>query len=369
MRAFWIRFGALLKKELILLLKNPKSRLTLFLPPVAQLLVLSYAATMELREMDFAILDCSASAASRELIARFSRSGVFRRREDLRSEQEMKERISRREIRMALVIPEKLEREIRTGGAPEVQVIVDGRNSSSAGLALGYARSILESFRADRSPSSPPFRIESRAWFNPNYNARYFMVPALLATIALLDLMLLAALGMAREREEGTFDQLLLTPYSSGELLLAKGISTFAVGLCQLTVGLLLALFWFRIPLAGSVWLVYLLFAAFMFAAIGLGLLISVLSRDLNQAIIGAFLVMIPYGMLSGLATPIESMPDILQKITLLNPLRYGIRALQEIFLEGAGMAEMLPALGILCLIGCGAGGAALILFQHQRMS
>lgn len=195
------------------------------------------------------------------------------------------------------------------------------------------------------------------------------MVPALLATIALLDLMLLAALGMAREREEGTFDQLLLTPYSSGELLLAKGISTFAVGLCQLTVGLLLALFWFRIPLAGSVWLVYLLFAAFMFAAIGLGLLISVLSRDLNQAIIGAFLVMIPYGMLSGLATPIESMPDILQKITLLNPLRYGIRALQEIFLEGAGMAEMLPALGILCLIGCGAGGAALILFQHQRMS
>ena len=106
-----------------------------------------------------------------------------------------------------------------------------------------------------------------------------------------------------------------------------------------------------------------------MFAAIGLGLLISVLSRDLNQAIIGAFLVMIPYGMLSGLATPIESMPDILQKITLLNPLRYGIRALQEIFLEGAGMAEMLPTLGILCLIGCGAGGAALILFQHQRMS
>ena len=369
MNAFLIRFTALLKKELLLLLKNPKSRLTLFLPPVAQLLVLSYAATMELKEMDFAVLDRSGSAASRELTARFSRSGVFRRREDLRSEREMGDRISRRDIRMALVIPERFERDLHSSGSAPVQVIVDGRNSSSAGLALGYAQRIVESFNAAWTGASPRLRVESRAWFNPNYNARYFMVPALLATIALLDLMLLAALGMAREREEGTFDQLLLTPYSSGELLLAKGLSTFAVGFCQLTAGLLIALFWFRIPLAGSVGLVYLLFSAFMFGAIGLGLLISVLSRDLNQAIIGAFLVMIPYGMLSGLATPIESMPVILQRITLLNPLRYGIQALQEIFLEGAGIGAMLPTIGILCLIGCGSGGAALFLFHRQRMS
>ncbi len=369
MKTFLIRFGTLLKKELILLLKNPKTRLTLFLPPIVQLLVLSYAATMELKELDFAVLDHARSTASRELIARFSRSGVFHRKTDLHSEQEMGDRISRRDIKMALVIPERFDRDLAAARSPEVQVIVDGRNSSTAGLALGYAQGMIELFNNARFDGKPPVALESRAWFNPNYSAQYFMVPALLATIALLDLMLLAALGMAREREEGTFDQLLLTPYSSGELLFAKGASTFFVGFCQLTVGLLVALFWFRIPLVGSVWLVYLLFSAFMFAAIGLGLLISVLSSDLNQAMIGAFLVMIPYGMLSGMATPIESMPDILQKVTLLNPLRYGIKALQQIFLEGVGLADVLSTLGILCLIGTGGFLAAFFIFHRQRMS
>lgn len=367
---FISRTHFMIKKELLLLLKSPKMRFTIFLPPLIQLLVLGYAATMDLKEIDFAVLDHSKSASSRELISKFTGGGVFQRKNDFISEKDMAERISERNVKMALVIPEDFERSLALGTPVDIQVIVDGRNSSSGGIALGYAESVVEKFNSTRNPTAHvPVRIESRAWYNPNYSAQYFMVPALLATIALLDLMLLSSLSLAREREDGTFDQLLLTPYSSFELLAGKAFSAVIVGTFQLTAGLLVALLWFRIPFEGSFVLLYAMFFTFMFASVGIGLLISVFSKNLNQAMMGVFLVAVPFAMLSGMATPIESMPEIFQDITLANPIRYGVKALQRLFLEGATFTDLAPSFGVLIVIGVVAFTCSYFVFQYQRRS
>ncbi|OQA85281.1 MAG: Inner membrane transport permease YbhR [Lentisphaerae bacterium ADurb.Bin242] len=361
------RMRALLHKELIQLLKNPKTRWTLFVPPIIQLVVLGYAATMYLKEVRFAVLDHCRSEASRQLIAKFSGNRIFRRQSPLRSEKEMAERISNRDLKLALVIPEDFERALAGRAAPEVQVIVDGRNSSSAGLAIGYAQSILDAFNRDRVPSSTAIQIRSRAWYNPNFEATYFMLPALLAVISLLDILMLATMSLAKEREEGTFDQLLLTPFSSGEILAGKALSTMFVGLCQLTTGVLVIRFWYQIPFMSSYFLLYGLFFSFLFSSIGIGLLNSVLSKNLQQGMLTVFTVSIPFATLSGMATPIESMPDFLQTVTLINPIRHGVTALQRIFLEGAGFTDIWETFVILWVIGVFMFTAAYLLFEHQR--
>ncbi len=361
------RLRALFKKELVLLLKNPKSRFTLFLPPLIQLLVLGYAATMDRKVVDFGVLDHADSAESRALVAKFTGNGVFLLKRYLYSERDLADAISTRRVKAALVIPENFTASLNGKADPVVQLIVDGRNSSTAALIQGYAANVIELFNQSRLGGAPSVIIQSRAWFNPNYSAQYFMVPALLATIALLDLMMLSAMSLAREREDGTIDQLLLTPYSPLELLLMKGASTMFVGLCQLTAGLLMALFWFQIPFMGSFTVLYTLFFAFLFASVGLGMLLSVVSKDLNQAMMATFLVAIPFATLSGMATPIESMPDILQKVTIINPVRYGVKSLQQIFLEGVGFAELTPTFLLLAAIGAGGFLSAMLLFRRSN--
>lgn len=361
------RFYVLILKELSQLLKNPKTRITLLLPPAIQLVVLGYAATLDLKEVKFAVLDHAQTEASRQLSSAFSGASVFLEQAPLRSEKDLEERISTRQIKMGIIIPRDFDRSLDGHAIPQVMVILDGRNSTTAGLAIGYAQNVIDSFNRSYYQTRDPVKIKSRAWFNENYSAQYFMVPALLATIALLDLMLLTALSIAREREDGTFDQLLLTPYSSAELLAAKGASTIFVGLCQLSIGLLVARLWFQVPFRSSYLLLYLLFFSFLAASVGIGLLISVHCQDLQQAMLGAFLVAVPFAMLSGMATPVESMPDIFQKVTLINPIRYGIQALHSLFLEGAGLRELIPTLSILWGIGLSTYALAYLSFQHQR--
>lgn len=367
MTIFLHRFGALLQKELIFLLKNPKTRFTLLLPPVIQLMVLGYAATMDLKQIRFAVLDESRSFHSRLLLAKFKGNRIFYEEPPLLSYDDMKSRIDRRKIKMALVIPTDFERQLQEGGQPVLQVLLDARNSTTAGLAIGYAENVIDAFNRDVLGKKTTLKIQSRAWFNQNYSAQYFMIPALLATIALLDLMLLSSLSFAREREDGTFDQLMLTPYSTAELLIAKGIACMVVGFCQLTLGLLAARLWFQIPFVSSYWLLYGMFASFMFASVGIGLLVSVHCKDLEQAMLGTFLIAIPFAMLSGMVTPIESMPDFFQKITLLNPLRYGIKSLHSLFLEGVGFSELSKTFAMLWGIGSGGFILAYISFRYQR--
>ena len=192
-------------------------------------------------------------------------------------------------------------------------------------------------FREKHNLPQPAIRLEKRTWYNPNYNMRFFMIPALLAVLAMLDTMMMSSLSIAREREEGTFDQLLVAPYRPSEIIAAKAATYVIVGLVQMTMIFLISLFWYRIPFHGSIALLYLGLVTFILAAVGAGLCISALSNTMQQAMMGMFLTAMPFTLLSGLATPIDSMNDFFQYLTMLNPMRYGIVIIHRIYLEGAG--------------------------------
>lgn len=361
------RMLILLQKELIQLLKDPKTRMMLFLPPVIQLLVFGYVATMDLKEVRFAVLDHCRSAESRELIAKFNDNAIFKIQPPLQNETQIADRLASRDIKLTLVIPHNFAADRMTGGNPVVHVSVDGRNSISAGTAIGYAQSIISNFNRDNDFRQPPVTIQSRAWYNPNFMAHYFMVPSLLAILSSLDVLLLAALCIVKEREAGTFDQLCLTPFSSLEILTGKLFSVMVVGICQLTSGLAVILFWFKVPFYSSFFLLYLLFFAFIISATGLGLLISILSRSLQQAMLLAFVYAIPAAMLSGLLSPVESMPEIFQKITIINPVQHGVSALQLLFLEGTTLKVLSPVLIALLTTGAAFFALSCLIFDRQR--
>ncbi len=365
-----LRLLALLRKELFQLFRDPKTCVMLVVPPVMQILVLGYAATMDLKQVNFAVLDHCRTPDSRALIAKFEANSIFHRRAAFANDKEMVERFVSRDLKMGVVIPENFSRELAAGRTVLVQINVDGRNSNSGGVAVGYAATVIDSFNRDRAgAASPRITLQTRAWFNPNFIAQFFMVPAILATISLLDLLLLAALAVAREREAGTFDQLLLTPFASWEVLAGKAFSIVAVGLLQLTCGLLLILFWFRVPFHSSFGLLYLMFGCFVFATLGFGLLVSMAAKTQQQSIMLAFFYAVPCAMLSGLLTPVENMPKIFQWISFVNPIRHGIKALQRLFLEGATFADMAPLLASLAASGIAFSLLALAVFNYQRRS
>lgn len=362
-----MRLWNILKKELIQLIKNPKMRVTLLVPPLMQLIMLGYAATLELKRVDLGILDHSRSAASRELTARFAASPTFHLHAPLANEKDLGDKIDRRTIKAALVIPQNFERTLQNRRTPEIQIIVDGRSASSGGLASAYIQNIISDFFLKDNNSGKQLEIRSRAWYNPNYDAKLFMVPAVLAMIALIDMILLNALSMSKEREEGTFDQLRLTPVATWEILTAKGFASVFVGSLQLAMGLIVVRFWFGVPLMSSFALLAGLLISFLLASMGIGLLVSVLSKNLQQSILGAFVIIIPFAMLSGLSTPAESMPDLFRQLSLVNPLRHGVAALPQIFLEGTNFQELRFSFYFLWSIAAVCFGLACLIFQHQR--
>lgn len=360
-------------KELLTVLKDPKSRFSLIGPPLVQVLIFGYAATYDLKNVPYAVVDQDRSAASRSLLAGFDGSGAFSRVADHASIETVPDLIDRRNVLMVVQVPADFERNLLRGGRAEVQVIVDGRNSNTAGAAVNYAAAIVTAFNtkwASEHPGAgaglPVVRVVHRAWYNPDLDTRWNMIPGILALITLLDVLLLTSLSVAREREQGTLDQLLVTPMRPLEVLAGKGIPSVVVGLIQATVVLLAALFWFRIPFAGSYVVLYAAFLLFLSAAIGVGLFISALSRTMQQAMLGTFVVLMPFALLSGLTTPISSMPGWVQAITLVNPLRWGIAIMHRVFLEGTGLTDLLPLMAPLIAIAVVSFAAAGYVFKHR---
>lgn len=366
-----LRLISLFHKELLQLLQEPKGRASLIVPPFMQLMLLGYAVTLDLKNVDFAVLDYSRTPESREVKAAFDGSPTFIRHPDLASETEMRSKIANREIRLAVVIPADFAQALAGHSKPCVQVIVDGRNASSAGMAMNYASTILRDFSVRRvetgKKTENAFRVETRAWFNPNFDMKYFMVPSLLVMIALIDVLMISSMSIAREREYGTFDQLRMTPYATWEILFAKGGTTLLVSSFPVLICLLGILFWFRIPFNGSWLLLTGLLVTFLSASISIGLLVSSLTRTLQQSFLSLFLVIVPFSMLSGMGTPLESMPEGFQKAMLINPLRHGIEALPRIFLENVTFWEISHVFFFLISIALGAFTMAFILFSRQR--
>src|SRR5215472_9063900 len=245
MLASILRILALGRNELLAILKDPRSRASLFVPPILQCLIYGYAATYDLNSVRYAVLDQDHSTASHTLLAHLDGSGVFVRVADLQRESDIGRIIDRQRALLVVQIPQDFERGLDSGEQADVQVIADGRNSNTAGTATGYVWAIVDLFnaqwRAAHGIARPPVQVTTRAWFNPNLETRWQMIPALIGTLTLLQTLMLTALSVAREREEGTFDQLLVTPYRPGEIMIGKALPSTLVGLTQATLILLVA--------------------------------------------------------------------------------------------------------------------------------
>jgi ABC-2 type transport system permease protein len=365
-----LRIFALVRKELLAIFKDPRSRFALIGPPILQCLIFGYAATYDLSNVPYAVLDQDHSAASRDLLAKLDGSGVFERIADLRRAADIADHINDRRVLLVVQIDQEFERRLFAGMPAEIQVIADGRNSNTAGTAIGYVQIAIDAFnarwRGDHGRRAVTLKVVNRAWYNPNLETRWFMVPALIGTLTMLQTLLLTALSVAREREEGTFDQLLVTPFRPVEIMAGKAIPSVLIGITQATLILLVAQLWFRIPFAGSFVTLYAALVLFLLAAVGIGLMVSSVVATMQQAMLFSFVILMPFILLSGITTPIENMPQALQYFTLLDPLRYAIDIIHRVYLEAADLASLVPELRPLAIIAAITLSAAAWMFRNR---
>jgi len=365
-----LRILALAKKEMLAVLKDNRARASLFLPPIVQTLIFGYAASYDLNHVPYAVLDQDRSASSRELLAKLDGSGVFERVGDLSSQSQIRSYIDTRQALIIIQIDQNFERRLLSGSSADVQVIADGRNSNTAGTAMGYVNGIVESFNADwrashgQTVSMPT--VEMRAWYNPNLETRWNMIPSMIGTLTLLQTMLLTAMSVAREREQGTFDQLLVTPFRPAEIMAGKALPSIFIGLTQATAVLLVAQLWFRIPFEGSFITLYAGLLLFVLAAVGIGLLLSSVAQNMQQAMLLSFFFIVPFAMLSGLTTPVSNMPAAVQALTSINPLRYAIDFSQRVYLEGMGIGRLWYDLWPLAIIATVTLSGASWMFRNR---
>jgi ABC-2 type transport system permease protein len=367
---FLFRMAALIRKELLAVLKDPSSRVILFVPVLLQSMLFGYAATYDLRDVPYALLDQSHSQTSAQLLAHVDGTGLFRRVLTLRSNADIRAVIDEQDALMVISIGPRFEQQLIGGETASLQLILDARNSTTANTAAAYLGSVVDSFNAQQlqlhGDPAPALTLETRAWFNPNLQTRWNFMPALIATLSMLQTLLLTALSVAREREQGTFDQLLVTPLSPTEIMIGKALPPMFIGLVQATLVLLVTRFWFQIPMAGSLLTLYVGLTAFILAGVGIGLSISALSANMQQAELYTFVLLMPMMLLSGLATPVAAMPRVLQIATLANPLRHGIDFVRRVYLEGVGMATVLPDILPMLLIAAVTLPTAAWLFRHR---
>jgi ABC-2 type transport system permease protein len=352
----WRRIRALVIKEFLALLKDKRSRIVVFVPPILQLLVFGYAATFDLNRIPLAVYDEDQSAASRDLVARFTGCPNFEQVATLTHNDEIAPLVDSRKALVVLHVGSQFSRELLAGRFGPVQVIVDGRNSNTAAILLSYINTIIAAFNADwrqqtGAVATPAF-LETRAWFNPNLLSRWFIVPGIVGLLTLVVTTLVTALSVAREREQGTFDQLLVTPFRPVEILLGKALPGFIIGFFEATLIIVISVLWFQVPLRGSLLALYVGLFFFLLSTVGMGLMISSLSLTQQQGLLGAFLFIVPSIILSGFATPIANMPHWVQQFTLINPMRYFLVILRGVYLQGTPVHLLVSQFWPMAIIG-----------------
>lgn len=364
------RVVALIIKELLALFRDKKSRMAVIVPPILQLLIFGYAATFDLEHAGLAIFNEDPGAVSQELIGRFASSAGFRVVGYLRSEAEIAPLIDRKGALLVLRIGQQCSSNLAQGESCPVQVLIDGRNSNTAMLALNYVRTIISDFNAEQAEKTTgrklPAQLNLRAWFNPNLESRWFIVPGIIALLAMIVTLVVTSLSVAREREAGTFDQLLVTPLRLPDILIGKAMPGLIVGVGEASLIILVAVFWFKVPLAGQLTTLYPALIIYVLSIIGVGLMISSFSTTLQQALLGSFLFIVPAVILSGFSTPIANMPPFMQKLTYLDPMRYFLIIVRRVFLEGASIEYFWHELWPMSLIAACTLSLATWLFRHR---
>lgn len=365
-KLFWQRLRAMIRKELLASLKDPRTRYILIVPAILQSIIFGYGATYNLDTVPYALLDQSHSYYSSQLIARLEGSGIFNRVQTLQSSAQIASAIDSDEALLVINIAPDFADNITAGQSGQVQVISDGRNSTTSGIATGYVSSIVSQYNTDLRDGYSPVRLKPVVWYNPNLITRWMFLPALVPMLSLLQVMILSGLSVAREREQGTFDQLLVTPLSPLEILIGKAVPPVLVGLVQSTLILAIGVFWFEIPFEGTLFTLYLFLLVFLLSCVGIGLSISAISANMQQVMVYCFVLLMPMILLSGMATPIRNMPELLQYATYANPMRFAIETVRRIYLEGCGLADIAGNFLPLIIIAAVTMPMAAYLFRHK---
>lgn len=339
---------ALFRKEFVLLLRDPRLRFTLIVPPVLQLFVFGYAATFDVRHAQIAVVNHDDGQASRNLLA----AVVATRHYTLRLEPSIAAAsgaMDRGEVGVIVQIPARL------ATARKVQLIADGSDPNTAQLVIAELAQVVARYGATEASYVPPVSVEERAWYNPNLEDRWFFIPGIIANVLFVGTMVLTAMLVVRERERGTLERLLVTPVGRMEFLLGKMVPVACVGLFDVALITTVAVAWFGVPIRGSLVDVVVASLALLASTQGLGLLVSSYAGTQQQAMLSAMFVIMPMSALSGFAFPIRNMPDAIQWLTVVDPLRYYLVVIRDVFLKGGGVANHPGEMGMMVFLGGGA--------------
>src|SRR5512143_2881804 len=353
----------MLVKEFLQVLRDPRMRLMIFLMPLIQVMVFGYAVSTDVREVPTAVVDFDRTPASRDLLSRFAGSGYFRFVAQTRDTAIVQGLLDRGDAGAILRIDGGFGEDIKSGRTARLQVIVDGTDSNTAGIVLDYAGRIAGAFsdkifldRLSRLRGAEPrpgrVVLVPRAWFNENLESRNYYVPGVIAMIVMLITLMLTSMAVVREKEIGTIEQILVSPITPAEFILGKTIPFALIGYADVFLVAGIGVFWFDVPIRGSILLLLGATTLYLMTTLGIGLLISTVSRTQQQAMMTVFFVYLPAVLLSGFMFPIANMPPAVRLLTYANPLRYFLVVVRGIFLAGAGPGTLWPQMAALLAIG-----------------
>jgi len=357
------RIKHMLIKEFIQVFRDQRMRGVIFVFPVIQLLLFGYAVTIDVKNIATGIQDRDNSVFSRELVARFVKSGYFEIVAYVDSDSRVQELLDRGEAQMVLFMPKGFGAVIQSGRTAELQVIVDGTDSNTAGIVLQYCAKIAGEFSRQvlvtqftkvkgATRPLPQVELETRAWFNENLISRNFFVPGVIAIIVTLLTLMLTGMAVVREKEIGTMEQIMVSPITPLEFILGKTVPFALIGLVEVVLVTFVGVSWFEVPIRGSLLLLFFCTVLYLLTTLGVGLLISTVSRTQQQAMMTTFFFFMPALLLSGLMFPIANMPEAIQWLTYLNPMRYFLVIIRGIFLKGVGADILWPHIAALAILG-----------------
>jgi ABC-2 type transport system permease protein len=360
------RLIQMLIKEFIQVFRDKRTRYILFGPPVIQMLIFGYAATFEIRHVPLAVLDLDHTQESRELVSRFSSTQYFDLQRQLTDQAQIADLIDRGEVTVALQIHPGFSENLRKGQTAALQVVVDATNSNTALIAAGYANQIAQNFAQDYQQDRmqrispmlaeqiPHVELQARPWYNTDLRSQWFFVPGVIGSLTLVLVTTLTAFAVVREREIGTLEQIMVTPIRPVEFILGKTVPFFLIGLLDVALIGTVGTLWFRVPFRGQVTVLLAGTILFLLCQLGVGLLISTVSSTQQQAMVTSFFFIMPAITFSGFGFPISTMPQWLQQITYLDPLRYFLVVIRGVYLKGVGMDVLWPQMAGMVVLGAG---------------
>jgi ABC-2 type transport system permease protein len=360
------RVMRMVRKELRQILRDNRMRGMIFLAPLVQLVVFGYAVSTDVRHVPTFVVDHDRSAASRELVDRLTASGYFAVAGTSERPADVKAALGRGTALVALEIPAQFGEDLAAGRGAAVQVLVDGTDSNTGNIALSYVLRIIQRAASDAAGARPGITLEARAWYNPTLESRVYNVPAVMGLLLMLITMLLTALSVVREREIGTWDQLLVSPVSAMELMLGKTIPVALLGVIVLLLVSTATIFWFDIPLRGMPLALLAAAIPYIIAGLAIGLVVSTISNTQQEAFMSSFLVLLFALIFSGFMFPVSSMPELFQQLTLPNPVRHFLVVVRSVFLKGTSFADHWREYLVLNLMAI--GGLWLAVVRFRRM-